>query len=79
MPKQAKLLLNLEKKLIILMQKNLSTDGLKDILVSRESLYGKILHKDIKVNDDEEEGTFKIGTELNDTVIQQIWMQIFIL
>ena len=31
----------------------------------------KILHRDIKVNE-EEEGTFKIGTELNDTIIQQI-------
>jgi DNA-directed RNA polymerase subunit beta len=52
--------------------KKLANDGLKDILVSRESLYGKFLHKDIKVSDDEEEGTFKIGTEINDAVIQQI-------
>ena len=53
------------------MQKKLANDGLKDILVSRESLFGKFLHRDVKVND-EEEGTFSIGTELNDTVIQQI-------
>ena len=51
--------------------KKLANDGLKDILVSRESLYGKFLHRDVKVND-EEEGTFAIGTELNDAVIQQI-------
>ena len=42
-------------------------DGLKDIYVSQESLYGKFLHKDIKVSDTEE-GTFKIGTELNDAL-----------
>ncbi len=58
-------------KINFLNAKKLANDGLKDILVSRESLFGKILHRDIKVND-EEEGTFKIGTELNDTVIQQI-------
>ncbi len=44
---------------------------LKDILVSQESLYGKYLHRDVKVSD-EEEGTFGIGTELNDTIIKQI-------
>ncbi len=31
-----------------------------------------ILHKEVKVSDDEEEGTFGIGTELNDTIIKQI-------
>ena len=51
--------------------KKLADGGLKDILVSRESLFGKFLHKDVKVSD-EEEGTFKIGTELNDTIIQKI-------
>ena len=45
---------------------------MKDILVSQESLYGKYLHRDVKVSDDEEEGTFGIGTEINDTIIQQI-------
>jgi DNA-directed RNA polymerase subunit beta len=52
--------------------KKLASDGLKDILVSQESLYGKYLHRDVKVSDDEEEGSFNIGTELNDTIIQQI-------
>ena len=69
--KTSKVVINLGEKINYLNAKKLSNDGLKDILVSRESLYGKFLHKDIKVND-EEEGTFKIGTELNDTVIQQI-------
>ena len=44
---------------------------MKDILVSTESLYGKFLHNDIEINK-EEGGTFKIGTELNDTIINQI-------
>ena len=69
--KTGKVVIKLGDKINYLNAKKLSTDGLKDILVSRESLYGKILHKDIKVSD-EEEGTFKIGTELNDTVIQEI-------
>ena len=34
-------------------------------------MFGKILHRDVKVND-EEEGIFAIGTELNDAIIQQI-------
>ena len=46
--------------------------SIEDILVSQETLYGKYLHRDVKVSDDEEEGTFGIGTELNDTIIKQI-------
>ena len=69
--KNQKVVIKLGEKINFLNAKKLSDNGLKDILVSRESLYGKSLHKDIKVSD-EDEGTFKIGTELNDTVIQQI-------
>ncbi|MDA7685943.1 DNA-directed RNA polymerase subunit beta [Candidatus Pelagibacter sp.] len=69
--KSGKVVIKLGDKINFLSAKKLANDGLKDILVSRESLFGKILHRDIKVND-EEEGTFKIGTELNDTVIQKI-------
>ncbi|MBD1152833.1 DNA-directed RNA polymerase subunit beta [Pelagibacterales bacterium SAG-MED22] len=69
--KTGKVVIKLGDKINFLNAKKLANDGLKDILVSRESLFGKILHRDIKVND-EDEGTFKIGTELNDTVIQQI-------
>ena len=58
-------------RLIFLSAKKLANEGLKDILVSRESLFGKFLHRDVKVNE-EEDGVFKIGTELNDTIIQQI-------
>ncbi len=47
--------------------KKLSNDGLREIYVSNLSLYSKYLHKDIKIGDD----TFKIGTELNETIINK--------
>jgi DNA-directed RNA polymerase subunit beta len=70
--KTGNVVIKLGEKINYLNAKKLANDGLKDILVSRETLYGKFLHKDIKVSDDEDEGTFKIGTEINDAVIQQI-------
>jgi len=70
--KTGKIVIKLGDKINFLNAKKLSNDGLKDILVSQESLYGKFLHRDVKVSDDEEVGTFKIGTELNDTIIKQI-------
>jgi DNA-directed RNA polymerase subunit beta len=70
--KTGNVVIKLGEKINYLNAKKLANDGLKDILVSRESLYGKFLRKDIKVSDDEEEGIFKIGTEINDAVIQQI-------
>ncbi len=69
--KTGEVVIKLGDKINFLNAKKLANEGLKDILVSRESLFGKILHRDIKINE-EEEGTFKIGTELNDIVIQQI-------
>ncbi len=69
--KTGEVVIKLGDKINFLNAKKLANDGLKDILVSRESLFGKCLHRDIKVNEDEE-GTFSIGTELNDSVIQQI-------
>ncbi|MDC3016436.1 DNA-directed RNA polymerase subunit beta [Candidatus Pelagibacter sp.] len=68
--KSGKVVIKLGEKINYLNAKKLANDGLKDILVSTESLYGKFLHKDIKINS--EDGIFKIGTELNDTIIQQI-------
>ena len=70
--KTGKVVIALGDKVNFLTAKKLSNDGLKDILVSQESLYGKFLHKEIKVSDEEEEGTFGIGTELNDTIIKKI-------
>jgi DNA-directed RNA polymerase subunit beta len=69
--KTGDVVIKLGDKINFLNAKKLANDGLKDILVSRESLFGKFLHRDIKVND-EEEGVFGIGSELNDTIIQQI-------
>jgi DNA-directed RNA polymerase subunit beta len=69
--KTEKVVIKLGDKINYLTAKRLANDGLKDILVSKESLFGKFLHKDIKVSE-EEEGIFKIGTELNDTIIQSI-------
>ena len=70
--KSGEVVIKLGDKINFLNAKKLANDGLKDILVSRESLFGKFLHRDVKVSDDEEEGTFKIGTEINDTIIQEI-------
>ncbi len=69
--KTGEVVIKLGDKINFLSAKKLANDGLKDILVSRESLFGKFLHRDVKINE-EENGLFKIGTELNDTIIQQI-------
>ncbi len=69
--KTGEVVIKLGDKINFLSAKKLANDGLKDILVSRESMFGKFLHRDVKVNE-EEDGVFKIGTELNDTIIQQI-------
>ena len=69
--KTGKVVIKLGEKINYLNAKKLFNDGLKDILVARDSLLGKFLHKDIKISDDDG-GVFKIGTELNDTIIQQI-------
>jgi DNA-directed RNA polymerase subunit beta len=68
--KSGNVVIKLGDKVNYLSAKKLASDGLKDILVNQDSLYGKFLHKDIKVND-EEDGIFRIGTELNDTIISQ--------
>jgi len=69
--KTGKIVIKLGDKINYLNAKKLANDGLKDILVSQESLFGKFIHKDIKLSDDED-GTLKIGTELNETLIQKI-------
>ncbi len=66
-----KVVIKLGEKINFINAKKLFDNGLKDILVSKESLLGKFLHRDIKINDTEND-TLKIGTELNDTIIQQI-------
>ncbi len=69
--KNGKVVIKLGDKINYLNAKKLSNEGLKDILVSKESLYGKFLHSDVKIND-EENGVLKIGTELNETIINQL-------
>jgi len=70
--KTGNIIIKLGDKVNYLTAKKLASDGLKDILVSQESLYGKYLQREVKVSEDEEEGIFGIGTELNDSIIKQI-------
>jgi DNA-directed RNA polymerase subunit beta len=70
--KTGNVVIKLGDKINYLNAKKLAADGLKEILVNKESLYGKYLHRDVKVSEDEEEGTFGIGTEINETIIQKI-------
>jgi len=66
--KTKKTVIKLGEKINFLTAKKLANEGLKEIYVSNESLYGKFLHKN--VNSGEED--FKIGTELNETIIQSL-------
>jgi len=69
--KTGNVVIKLGDKINYLTAKKLANDGLKDILVTQDTLYGKFLHREIKVSDDEG-GIFGIGTELNETIIQEI-------
>jgi len=66
--KNNKVVVKLGEKINFLTAKKLSNDGLKEIFVSSESLYGKFLHRDLTVGED----VFKIGAELNETIINKI-------
>ncbi len=66
--KTNKVVVKAGEKINFLTAKKLSNDGLKEIYVSNDSLYGKFLHKDIIVGEE----SFKIGTELNETILQKI-------
>ena len=65
--KTQKVVVKLGEKINFLTAKKLHNDGLKEIFVSSNSLYGKYLHKDFVVDQD----NFKIGTELNETIVQK--------
>ena len=69
--KSGKVVIKLGEKINYLNAKKLSNDGLKDILVSKESLFGKFLHNELRVNE-KEDGVFGIGTEINETIIDNI-------
>ena len=66
--KTNKILVRVGEQINFLTAKKLQNEGLKEIFVSNELLYGKFLHEDISIGDD----TFKIGTELNETIIQKL-------
>ena len=66
--KTSKVVVKLGEKINFLNAKKLFNDGLKEIFVSNESLYGKFLHNDIIVGEE----TFKIGTELNEEILKTI-------
>jgi len=66
--KTGKTTIKLGEKINFLSAKKLSNDGLKEIFVSNESLYGKFLHKNIKIVDE----AFKVGTELDERILSKI-------
>ncbi len=66
--KTNKVVVKLGDKINFLTAKKLANDGLKEVYVSNESLFGKFLHKNIKIGEE----IFQIGTELNDTIIKKI-------
>ena len=66
--KSNKVIIKSGQKTNFLQAKKLHNEGLKEIFVSSEYLRGKFLHKQLNILEDE----FKIGTELNDTIIEKI-------
>ena len=66
--KNNKVVVKKGEKINFLNAKKLSNEGLKEIFVSSDSLFGKFLHRDITIGED----TFKIGTELNETILNKI-------
>jgi len=66
--KTAKVVVKLGEKINFLNAQKLFNNGLKEVFVSNQSLYGKFLHNNITVGDE----TFNIGTELNETILQKV-------
>ena len=66
--KSNKVVLKKGEKINYLKAKKLQTDGLKEIYVSNQYLYGKYLVKQLTIGED----VFKIGTELNETILDKI-------
>ncbi len=61
--KNNKIVVKAGEKINFLTAKKLENNGLKEIYVSTQSLYGKYLHKTISIGED----VFKIGTELDES------------
>ncbi len=68
--RNSKIVIKSGEKINYLNAKKLQTDGLKDIFVSKESLFGKFLHKKITIENLED--NFSIGTELNETILDKL-------
>ncbi len=65
--KNKKIIIKKGEKVNFLKAKKLASDGLKEIYVSNNYLLGKYLIKDVKIGEDE----FKVGSELNETIIEK--------
>ena len=65
--KNKKTIIKKGEKINFLKAKKLASEGLKEIYVSNQYLLGKYLIKDIKIGEEE----FKIGSELNETIIEK--------
>jgi len=65
--KNKKIIIKKGEKINFLKAKKLSSEGLKEIYVSNQYLFGKYLIKDIKIGEEE----FKIGSELNETILDK--------
>ncbi len=66
--KNNKIVVKIGEKINFLTAKKLANEGLKEIYVSSQSLDGKFLHKDIKIGEE----VLKIGTEINETILNKI-------
>ncbi len=66
--KTNKVIIKKGEKINYLKAKKLHSDGLKEILVSNQYLYGKYLMKQFVLGDD----IFKIGSELNETILDKV-------
>jgi len=66
--KSNKVILKKGEKINYLKAKKLHADGLKEIYVSSQYLHGKYLIKQFSIGED----VFKIGTELNETIMDKV-------
>ena len=66
--KSNKVIIKKGEKINYLKAKKLHSDGLKEIFVSSEFLFGKYSIKQFVLGED----TFKIGTELNETIVNKV-------
>ena len=65
--KNKKTIIKKGEKVNFLKAKKLASEGLKEIYVSNQYLFGKYLIKDVKIGEEE----FKIGSELNETIVEK--------